>query len=266
MTAPRDDIAGLSERLAKAVYDGMEGAGTLPAKDSVKVRPKDWHKIIDVSREATTAIDAQAAQLADLRSDNDKMHDLVDQLTQAHHDAEAKCDALQARVKELEALVYVPGSWHCPKCKFTLLQSNLNAQDGAITARDTPGDKCPNCNGPLWRCSWKNDAFEMQERAVEQMERAKAAESRALRAEQERDEAYERLKTLAEARALSGVRKLVAGWNGEGREDGPYTRHPDELGATLPKTNCGAIYQLDDAMTAARDLVRRLAGPEKEGK
>lgn len=43
------------------------------------------------------------ADIASLRADNDKMHDLVDQLTQAHHDTEAKCDALQARVKELEA-------------------------------------------------------------------------------------------------------------------------------------------------------------------
>jgi uncharacterized Zn finger protein (UPF0148 family) len=142
------------------------------------------------------------------------------------HEAADVIDALQARVKELEGQVYVPGSWHCPKCKFTLLQSNLNAQDGTVTARDTPGDKCPNCNSPLWRCSWKNDAFEMQERAVEQMERAKDAESRALRAEQERDEAYGLLRSITPIAA-----------------------------------RCEASAEIN----AARDLVRRLsAGPEKD--
>lgn len=62
----------------------------------------------------------------------------------------------------------------------------------------------------------------------------------------------EALERLVNARALSGVRDLVAGWNGEGRADGPYERHPKRLGATLPKTNCGAVYELDEAMQAAR--------------
>jgi uncharacterized Zn finger protein (UPF0148 family) len=139
-------------------------------------------------------------------------------------------DEISAQVKKL---IYVPGSWHCPKCKFTLLQSNLNARDGTVTARDTPGDKCPNCNGPLWRCTWKNDAFEMQERAVEQMERAKAAESRATRAEQERDEAYERAAVAAESKyadvaynaflrsagrgIAAAIRRLAAGTEKEGK-------------------------------------------------
>ena len=60
------------------------------------------------------------------------------------------------------------------------------------------------------------------------------------------------LRRLVDARALSGVREIVAGWNGEGRPDGPYPRHDARLGAQLPKTNCGAIYELDEAMTAAR--------------
>jgi len=62
-------------------------------------------------------------------------------------------------------LVYVPGTWSCPKCNFVLLQSNLNTADGTITARDNPGDKCPNCDSPLWRVSWKQQAREMGERA-----------------------------------------------------------------------------------------------------
>jgi len=61
------------------------------------------------------------------------------------------------------------------------------------------------------------------------------------------------LRDLVEAKALADVRGIVAGWNGEGREDGPYeTRHPARLGAQLPKTTCGAIYELDEAMQRAR--------------
>lgn len=60
------------------------------------------------------------------------------------------------------------------------------------------------------------------------------------------------LDRLVNAKAIGGVRELVAGWNGEGRPDGPYPRHDNRLGATLPKTNCGQIYELDDAMQAAR--------------
>ena len=115
----------------------------------------------------------------------------------------AAATALEAKDAEIERLrgeVYVPGSWHCAKCKFTLLQSNLNARDGTVTPRDKPGDKCPNCNSPLWRATWKQDAFEMQERAVEQMERAKAAESRAEQAERALAEAVEVLRPFAEIR------------------------------------------------------------------
>lgn len=62
----------------------------------------------------------------------------------------------------------------------------------------------------------------------------------------------EALRALVDAKALSGVRKQVAGWNGEDRPVPYKERHPDRLGATLPKTNCGAVYALDDAMQAAR--------------
>jgi len=63
----------------------------------------------------------------------------------------------------------------------------------------------------------------------------------------------EALDQLVTAKALKGVREVVAGWNGENRPDGLYTeRHPNKLGATLPKTNCGAVYELDEAMQAGR--------------
>lgn len=73
------------------------------------------------------------------------------------------------KVAEAARQIFVPGTWCCQKCKFTLVQSNLNAIDGSVTARDEPGDKCPNCNGPLWRVTWKQEASEMMDRATEQM-------------------------------------------------------------------------------------------------
>ena len=75
----------------------------------------------------------------------------------------------------------------------------------------------------------------------------------ALRAE--RDALRERLTKLVDAEALAGIRAQVAGWDGEGREDGPYKRHHAELGASLPKTNCGAVYALDEAIETARKLL-----------
>lgn len=65
---------------------------------------------------------------------------------------------------DVEGLVYVPGVWRCAKCDFTLIQSNLNAGDGSITARDQPGDKCPNCDSPLWRVSYRDWALENEKR------------------------------------------------------------------------------------------------------
>jgi hypothetical protein len=72
-----------------------------------------------------------------------------------------------------EHLIYVPGTWCCPKCQFTLVQSNLNAVDGTVTARDEPGDKCPNCDSPLWRVSWQQQAKEMGERAEQEILRSR---------------------------------------------------------------------------------------------
>jgi hypothetical protein len=49
-----------------------------------------------------------------------------------------------------------------------------------------------------------------------------------------------------------GIRKLVAGWNGEDRPEGDRAeRHHPLLGATL-RTNCGHVYALDETIEAAR--------------
>lgn len=62
------------------------------------------------------------------------------------------------------------------------------------------------------------------------------------------------LGVLLGAEALNTVRITVAGWNGEGREDGhQFERHPSTAHCTIP-TTCGAIYDLDDALKAAAAL------------
>jgi len=74
-------------------------------------------------------------------------------------------------------------------------------------------------------------------------------------AEAQRDKLKEALTELVNAKAIGGVREIVAGWNGENRPDGPYERHPAQLGATLPKTDCGSVYELDEAMQRARQAL-----------
>jgi hypothetical protein len=80
-------------------------------------------------------------------------------------------------VEELEKQVYVPGLWRCAKCKFTLMQANLHAQSGAVKAMDRPGEKCPNCDSPLWRVTERQAGNYMVDRCEEQMKRVVAAEA-----------------------------------------------------------------------------------------
>ena len=55
-----------------------------------------------------------------------------------------------------------------------------------------------------------------------------------------------------------GIRKLVAGWHGEGKPDGPYPPHPKSLGCKLD-TNCGLVVMLDRAAEALRKQDATLA-------
>lgn len=57
-----------------------------------------------------------------------------------------------------DSRVHVPGVWRCAKCSFRLIQSNLNARDGTVTAQDEAGERCPNCGVSLWRVTWREEA------------------------------------------------------------------------------------------------------------
>src|SRR5690242_19404375 len=82
----------------------------------------------------------------------------------SEHDAAYVAVQIANAIETLERLVYVPGLWRCAKCDFTLVQANLNAGDGSVTARDQPGDKCPNCHSPLWRVTERQAGNDMVDR------------------------------------------------------------------------------------------------------
>lgn len=71
--------------------------------------------------------------------------------------------------------VIVPGALRCPKCDFRLQKITLHLLDGSATANNEP-DRCPNCNVPMWRVSWKDEAQDAYRTAESQMERARNAE------------------------------------------------------------------------------------------
>jgi hypothetical protein len=48
-----------------------------------------------------------------------------------------------------------------------LIQSNLNANTGTVTARSDTGDKCPNCNSGLWRVTYRDAYAEVMKRFEE---------------------------------------------------------------------------------------------------
>ena len=129
-----------------------------------------------------------------------------------------------ATIERLTKLVYVPGLWKCPKCKFSLVQANLNALDGTVTARDQPGDKCPNCASPLWRVTERDAGNEMVDRAEEYLVRATTAE-------RERDEAraeVERLRKVVKT-ANDAIAEYVRYLDG-GEMRGSYDGKPERNG------------------------------------
>lgn len=58
-----------------------------------------------------------------------------------------------------------------------------------------------------------------------------------------------------------GLRKLVAGWHGEGKPDGPYPPHPKDLGCKLD-TKCGLVVLIDRAAEALRKHDAALSAKE----
>lgn len=72
-------------------------------------------------------------------------------------------EELLVRIKQLEALVYVPGLFRCAKCKFQLNRIEIHAQSGNMRADNTP-DSCPNCTRPLWRVTERDAGNDLCDR------------------------------------------------------------------------------------------------------
>lgn len=87
-------------------------------------------------------------------------------------------DPHKVYVLEAASDKFVPGVWRCAKCEFELIQSTLNAGTGTVTARDNPGEKCPNCSTTLWRVSWKDWATETARRLDETWDELQALKKR----------------------------------------------------------------------------------------
>jgi len=68
-----------------------------------------------------------------------------------------------SELSRLELEQYVPGQWHCDKCKFSLYQRTLNAHDGSVSVRDDEPDPCPNCKTVMRRFTWKERAYEAED-------------------------------------------------------------------------------------------------------
>ncbi len=67
-------------------------------------------------------------------------------------------------ISRLAAMVYVPGCWYCPKCKFQLTQSVLYARTGAVGVNRKHPDPCPNDGATMLPQTWEAVARAMAER------------------------------------------------------------------------------------------------------
>lgn len=102
--------------LRRAIMTGEDGCGTLPAREAVKVRPADWHRITKLGRQAADLIAQQAARLeeADGRhanvlsaydaavADAVRLKDANTALRRVIEDGEAALTAAEAEVGRLK--------------------------------------------------------------------------------------------------------------------------------------------------------------------
>jgi hypothetical protein len=169
-----------------------------------------------------------------------------------------------------DALIYVPGVFRCPKCNFRLIQSNLNAQDGTVTPRDAPGDKCPNDGSPMWRVTYRDELAEAYRICEQQVARAVDAETRA----SAQDELVERLtkdrdrwQGIAGARLvelqdrLDDITRLTEERDALVEAVERARRHADNIGITAGSY----IAQLNAALAKIKGGERATDDPEYSG-
>lgn len=97
--------------------------------------------------------------------------------------------ALAREFKRMQDLIYCPGVLRCAKCDFRLIKTTLCIRDGNAYANNDP-DTCPNCNVPMWRVTWEDEAKDAYKTTESQMDRAIEAE-RSLAALQSHGQAFD---------------------------------------------------------------------------
>lgn len=102
---PLPTAEAMVAELRRAVARGEEGAGTLPAKEAVKVRPADWHRLTAGARRAAALIEQQADEIESLErrvqiaedhatAAEENVSDLTEDLAQAKDEIERLRGAL----------------------------------------------------------------------------------------------------------------------------------------------------------------------------
>lgn len=154
--------------------------------------------------------------------------------------------ALAREFKRMRGLIYCPGVLCCAKCGFRLTKTVLTP-DGAFC--DESPDTCPNCNVPMWKITWSDEAHQAYKVAESQMDRAIEAE-KALAAQSAE---IERLKAevvkadharTCYARALEKMRIALVNIN-DGLEDEGDRIY---LGSTNHADDIRAAWQIADAL------------------
>jgi hypothetical protein len=72
-------------------------------------------------------------------------------------------------ISRMADMVYVPGGWHCPKCKFHLTSSVISAKSGNVGASRQIPEPCPNDGMPMELDTWREDAMQMAEHIASAM-------------------------------------------------------------------------------------------------
>jgi hypothetical protein len=132
------------------------------------------------------AISTQAAELDALRGevrteDNTDVviGDFIAQYDEAAGGVMMDADTAQLLAREfkrMRGLIYCPGVLRCAKCEFRLVKVSLCVTDGNAYADESP-DTCPNCDVPMWKITWKDEAEYIDKVAESQLNRALEAEA-----------------------------------------------------------------------------------------
>lgn len=131
-----------------------------------------------LARASQEEMDSLRFQVRDLTARLDESRREVQRETAYADESARNLDTALERIKELEAQVYPAGAWFCDGCKFTLQQMVMDAHTGAVAAAGKgQGGECPNCDTSLRRKTWREEAEEMLDRAVEFQDRLRALEA-----------------------------------------------------------------------------------------